>query len=70
MNPFNVLVKTIFNPINGLVYTQYSKLYVVAPCFGCTCMEVEKAIECQGRTPWLEVLEAEDTLARLEEEAS
>jgi hypothetical protein len=29
-----------------------------SPCFGCTCFDVHTAIANQGRTPWLNILEA------------
>jgi hypothetical protein len=30
-----------------------------SPCFGCTVFDLNRAIEVQGRTPWLEILEAQ-----------
>jgi hypothetical protein len=30
-----------------------------SPCFGCTVFDVNRAIEAQGKTPWLEILEAQ-----------
>lgn len=35
-----------------------------SPCFGCMRFDVNQAIEAQGRTPWLAVLEAKHTLEK------